>query len=138
MTSTPWNACPWMSPGRAHSLCLSVLSVSSPESVLLLLGLSEACGPESLKRPKPRPGLFSVSLHSLSVTMAFHWPPKMSLQPIPPLLPRDPALIQHQPLPSNLFIYLFMATLILCCFLYERAFSSCGEQGLFSSAEHGL
>ena len=36
----------------------------------------------------------------------------------------------------NLFIYLFLAALGLCCCV--RAFSSCGEWGLFSVAVHGL
>ena len=36
----------------------------------------------------------------------------------------------------NLFIYLFLAALGLCC--CARAFSSCGEQGLFLIAVHGL
>ena len=36
----------------------------------------------------------------------------------------------------NLFIYLFMAELGLCC--CTRAFSSCGEWGLLFVAVHGL
>ena len=36
----------------------------------------------------------------------------------------------------NLFIYLFLAALGLCCCVW--AFSSCGERGLFFVAVHGL
>ena len=37
---------------------------------------------------------------------------------------------------KNLFIYLFLAALGLCC--CARAFSSCGEWGLLFVAVHGL
>ena len=36
----------------------------------------------------------------------------------------------------NLFVYLFLAALGLCC--YARAFSSCGERGLLFVAVRGL